>query len=104
MCAHSHTDKSSLQNPLKRIILAVCTVLELAQGDPENMGNRAMLDSYHRRRHWEVQARVIGIDALNRASMIGAPGLRDLRAGALNALYSMAPLRKTLMRAGLGVR
>jgi 2-octaprenyl-6-methoxyphenol hydroxylase len=47
---------------------------------------------------------VTGIDALNRASMMGAQGLRDLRATALNALYSVAPVRKTLMRAGLGVR
>ena len=36
--------------------------------------------------------------------MLGAPALRDARAKALNALYSVAPLRKTLMRAGLGVR
>ncbi|MEY5038554.1 MAG: hypothetical protein RL472_1660, partial [Pseudomonadota bacterium] len=28
----------------------------------------------------------------------------DLRAGALNALYSLGPVRKTLMKAGLGVR
>ena len=63
-----------------------------------------MLDAYHRRRHLEVQARVTGIDALNRASMMARPGLRDLRAGALNALYSVAPVRKTLMKAGLGVR
>ena len=63
-----------------------------------------MLETYHRRRHAEVLARVTGIDALNRASMIGARGLRDLRATALNALYTIAPVRRTLMRAGLGVR
>ena len=79
-------------------------LLDLAQADPAALGDRKMLDSYHQRRHWEVQARVTGIDALNRASMMGAPALRDLRSGALNALYSLAPVRKTLMRAGLGVR
>jgi 2-octaprenyl-6-methoxyphenol hydroxylase len=47
---------------------------------------------------------VTGIDLLNRASMMGAQGLRDMRATALNALYSAAPVRKTLMRAGLGVK
>ena len=53
----------------------------------------------------EVEAaRVTGIDALNRASMMGGQSLRDLRATALNALYSVAPVRKTLMRAGLGLR
>ena len=63
-----------------------------------------MLDAYHRSRHLDVTARVTGIDALNRASMMQGQGLRDLRAGALNAAYSLAPLRKTLMKAGLGLR
>jgi 2-octaprenyl-6-methoxyphenol hydroxylase len=63
-----------------------------------------MLDAYHNQRHWEVQARVTGIDALNRASMMGDPALRDLRATALNVLYAVAPVRRTLMKAGLGVR
>ena len=63
-----------------------------------------MLDAYHRARHFDITARLTGIDALNRASMMGGQALRDLRATALNALYSVAPVRKTLMRAGLGVR
>lgn len=79
-------------------------LLDLAQERPAEIGSRAMLDAYSRARHWEVQARVTGIDALNRASMMGAPALRNLRAGALDALYSIAPLRRTMMRAGLGVR
>lgn len=79
-------------------------LLELAQAAPEKMGERAMLETYTRRRHTEVRARVMGIDTLNRASMIAAPTLRDLRAQALNALYSVAPVRRTLMKAGLGVR
>ncbi|WP_201744127.1 UbiH/UbiF family hydroxylase [Paragemmobacter ruber] len=79
-------------------------LLDLAQGSRADPGTPALLDAYHRARHLEVQARVTGIDALNRASMMGAQGLRDLRATALNALYSVTPIRKTLMRAGLGVR
>jgi len=63
-----------------------------------------MLDAYHRRRHTEVKARILGIDALNRAAMLAAPPLRNLRAAALDALYSLAPLRRSLMRAGLGAR
>ncbi len=80
------------------------TLLELSQADPENLGSAKMLDAYHRRRHFDVQARVAGIDALNRASMMGGQALRDLRAGGLNALYSIAPLRKTLMKVGIGLR
>lgn len=79
-------------------------LLELAQEKPDDLGSPAMLDSYNRRRWPDARARVAGIDMLNRASMLGAPGLRDLRAGALEALYAVAPLRKTLMRAGLGAK
>ena len=79
-------------------------LLSLTRADPAGMGGSAMLDAYHNQRHWEVQARVTGIDALNRASMMGDPALRDLRATALNALYAVAPVRRTLMKAGLGVR
>lgn len=78
-------------------------LLELAQASPASLGNTAMLDAYHRRRHWQVKARILGIDALNRAAMQAAPALRDLRANALDGLYSLAPLRRTLMRAGLGL-
>ncbi|MDQ1848482.1 UbiH/UbiF family hydroxylase [Gemmobacter fulvus] len=85
--------------------LADLTVLlDLALADRASLGSVAMLDAYHRKRHLDVQARVSGIDLLNRASMLGAQPLRDLRAGALDAFYSIAPLRRTLMRAGIGVR
>ena len=79
-------------------------LLDLARADPAGLGSAPMLDAYHRRRHLDVQARVSGIDALNRAAMIEGQMLRNLRAGTLNALYSIAPVRKTLMRAGIGVR
>ena len=79
-------------------------LLDLATASPANLGSAQMLQTYHQRRHWEVAARVTGINALNRASMVADPALRNLRATALNAFYSLAPLRKTLMRAGLGVK
>lgn len=79
-------------------------LLELAEAAPERLGDRAMLETYHRRRHLEVRARVTGIDLLNRASMMRAQPLRDARAQALDAIYSLAPVRKTLMQMGLGAR
>ena len=79
-------------------------LLELAEAAPERLGDRAMLETYHRRRHLEVRARVTGIDLLNRASMMRAQPLRDVRAQALDAIYSLAPVRKTLMQMGLGAR
>lgn len=66
------------------------------------LGGAAMLDAYHRRRHPDVLARVMGIDALNRASMAGAPLWRDLRGRGLRLLHDIAPLRRGLMQLGLG--
>lgn len=79
-------------------------LLDLAEARPEGLGDAQMLEGYHKARHSEVTVRVTGIDMLNRASMMGAQPLRDLRAAGLSALYSMAPVRKTLMQMGLGVR
>ncbi|SLN66703.1 UbiH/UbiF family hydroxylase [Roseisalinus antarcticus] len=79
-------------------------LLGLVRAAPEALGTRAMLDRYHRRRHPDVLLRVQGIDALNRASMASAPALRDLRAAGIEALHGMAPVRRGLMRLGLGAR
>ena len=82
----------------------VALLLELAVNDRAGLGSAPMLDAYHRRRHPDVLLRVTGIDLLNRASMAGAEALRDLRGLALEALYGAAPVRRMVMRAGLGVR
>lgn len=80
----------------------IALLLELAQSPP--LGGPEMLTRYHQRRWPEARARLTGIDALNRAAMAGAPPLRDLRAAALAALHGVAPVRKAVMRLGLGVR
>lgn len=77
-------------------------LLDLAEADPAGIGSRRMLAAYNKARHGEVRARVAGIDALNRASMVSIQGLRDMRMRALRAFYSVKPVRTTLMRAGLG--
>ena len=77
-------------------------LIDLDASDPAALGTPDMLDRYHRRRHPEVLARVIGVDLLNRASMAGAQPLRDLRLAALNTLYGVPMVRRTLMRAGMG--
>lgn len=82
----------------------LATLRDLATARPEGLGDRQMLDSYHRRRHREVALRVRGVDALNRASMADMPLLRDLRATGIRALHGITPVRRTLMRLGLGAR
>ncbi|UWQ29648.1 UbiH/UbiF family hydroxylase [Leisingera sp. M523] len=80
------------------------SLLELAEARREGLGDAQMLSAYHKARHNEIMLRVKGIDLLNRTSMLAPRPLRDLRAFGLNALYSLAPVRKTLMQMGLGVK
>ncbi len=79
-------------------------LLDLAQARRDGLGDAVMLEAYHKARIRDVKMRVAGIELLNRASMVGARPLRDVRALGLNALYSLAPVRRVLMQMGLGVR
>ncbi len=79
-------------------------LLDLAVARPDSLGNAQMLETYHKARIRDIDLRVRGIDLLNRTSMLEARPLRDARALGLSALYSMAPVRHTLMQMGLGVR
>jgi 2-octaprenyl-6-methoxyphenol hydroxylase len=67
------------------------------------MGGPEMLAAYQRARWPDLLARVTGIDALNRASMAGPQPLRDLRMAGLRALHGAAPVRRALMRLGMGL-
>ena len=94
--------------PLAALNLALheflACLLDLAQkGNPAGLGGAAMLAAYAKARQPEVQARVLAVDALNRAAMAGAPLLRDLRAAAVSGLFALTPLRRGLMQAGLGL-
>lgn len=80
----------------------IASLLSIAEADRDDPGRAEGLARYARSRHAEVRARVTGIDTLNRASMAEAKGLRDMRLQALNGLYAVAPVRRILMRAGLG--
>lgn len=79
----------------------LAALIELSGNDP---GSADSLAAYGRARRPEAYARLLGIDALNRASQAGARPLRDLRAAALGGLYGIAPVRRLMMRAGLGMR
>lgn len=79
-------------------------LLDLAMARPDGLGDAEMLARFQRARFAEIKARVTGIDILNRASMAENPTLRDLRRAGLRALHDIAPVRKLLMKAGLGAR
>jgi len=81
----------------------LAALLDLARANPSDLGSDTMLDAYARRRRADIATRVAGIDALNRASMAGSTGLRDLRAEGIKLLHDAAPIRRRLMQAGLGL-
>jgi 2-octaprenyl-6-methoxyphenol hydroxylase len=80
----------------------IAALADLAETNPGDLGSRAMLQDYARKRERDVQIRVAGIDLLNRTSQIGNPALQDLRAAGIRALHDVTPVRKALMRLGLG--
>ena len=77
-------------------------LLDLAMAQPDALGAPVMLDSYARQRHPDIKLRVTGIDALNRASITGSPTMQALRTKGIEALYGIAPVRRSLMQLGLG--
>ncbi|TNF23029.1 MAG: UbiH/UbiF family hydroxylase [Rhodobacteraceae bacterium] len=80
----------------------LATLRDLAVAAPGDLGSAAMLERYHRARITDIRARVAGIVALNRASMVSARPLRDLRAAGISALHGLSPVRRGLMHLGLG--
>lgn len=77
----------------------LAALLALARDRPTEIGDESWLGAYAAARERDVRVRALGIDALNRASQ--AP-LGPLRALGVAALHDVAPLRRALMRLGLG--
>lgn len=81
----------------------LAALLEQAEKHREDLGSPEMLRAYETARLSDIRLRVRGIDVLNRASMAEGITLRDLRHAGLKILHNIKPLRKSLMRKGLGV-
>lgn len=79
----------------------VASLLETLAGasDP---GDPALLAAHDRRRRADVAARAAVIDVFNRVCRSDAAGARRLRAAGLSAVHGIAPLRRAVMRAGMG--
>nr|WP_109563764.1 FAD-dependent monooxygenase [Jannaschia seohaensis] len=78
----------------------IAALRDLAATHP--LGSPEMLAAYQRRRWPDMAARMAGIDLLNRTSIAGHAGLHALRAAGIRAIHDIAPIRRTLMRMGLG--
>lgn len=79
-------------------------LLDLATSAPDQLGDVKMLSQFNRTRHRDISIRVAGVNLLNRASQADNPLMRDLRAKGVEALHGLPPVRKTLMRMGLGAK
>ena len=77
-------------------------LLDLARDDPEAIGTRAWLDDFARRRERDIRARARVIDLYNRVCRSDAPPVQALRSLGLSVVHDVAPLRRGVMRAGLG--
>ena len=76
---------------------------KLARQRPEGLGDAQMLVAYEKARRFDVHMRMRGIDALNRVSLARTRPVQDLRVLGLDVFHSIPPMRRVLMRMGLGV-
>jgi 2-octaprenyl-6-methoxyphenol hydroxylase len=77
-------------------------LVDLASRHADDLGGAAMLGAYARRRMPDIGLRVGGIDLLNRVSRTAMPGLHPFRALGIRLLHDAAPLRRGVMKLGLG--
>ncbi|MEM9223476.1 MAG: FAD-dependent monooxygenase [Pseudomonadota bacterium] len=64
---------------------------------------RGVADRYDKERRVDVAARTVGVDLLNRSLLTDAPPVAALRAVGVAAARNIEPLRKVMMRVGMGV-
>jgi 2-octaprenyl-6-methoxyphenol hydroxylase len=74
----------------------------LTLSETHDLGSDTHLKAYEKARKGDIDLRIRGVDALNRAAMAQSANLRDLRLKGLQALHGLAPLRTSIMKKGLG--
>lgn len=80
----------------------VRALVELARDDPDKIGNADWLARFARRRERDIRARAGVIDLYNRVCRSDAPPVQALRSLGLKMVHDAAPIRRGVMRAGLG--
>ena len=81
----------------------VRTLIDLAEAQPERLGDAKMMAAYAKARGQDIHARAKAIDVFNRVCKSHEPSVQALRGLGLKLVHDVAPLRKKIMRAGLGV-
>jgi 2-octaprenyl-6-methoxyphenol hydroxylase len=82
----------------------VAALYDLAIAAPDTLGEAAMLARYAASRHRDIALRARVIDLYNRVCKSGEPPIQALRSLGLKTVHDVAPLRRGIMRAGLGAR
>lgn len=82
----------------------VAALLELAQAAPGDPGSAAMLARYEALRARDVHLRAQAIDLFNRVCKSDLGAVQSLRLAGLRAVHDIAPVRRAVMRAGLGAQ
>jgi 2-octaprenyl-6-methoxyphenol hydroxylase len=80
----------------------VRSLIDLARERPDGIGDRAFLDRYAKTREVDIRARATVIDLYNRLCRSDAPTLQALRSAGLKLVHDLPPVRKGIMRAGMG--
>jgi len=80
----------------------VAALLALAEAAPERLGEVGMLAEYERSRARDIALRARAIDLFNRICKSGEVPVQNLRLAGLRAVHGVAPLRRAVMRTGLG--
>jgi len=82
----------------------LAVLADLAGKSPADLGGVKMMQAYEKARKPDIAARARVIDVFNRVARSGETPLQALRLAGLKAVHDMPPLRKGVMRAGLGPR
>lgn len=80
----------------------IAALVDLAIAAPDDLGSAKMLGAYERTRDRDIRARAAAIDLFNRVCRSGEAPVQALRLAGLKAIHDIAPLRRAVMRAGLG--
>jgi 2-octaprenyl-6-methoxyphenol hydroxylase len=80
----------------------VVALVNLAAADAGNLGSPKMLAAYEATRGRDIRARAAVIDLFNRVCRSGEVPVQALRLAGMKAVHGIVPLRRAVMRAGLG--
>lgn len=80
----------------------IATLAGIAARDPDALGTAPMLKTYEDARARDIHLRARVIDLYNRICRSGRADVQSLRLAGLKTVHDVAPIRRAVMRAGLG--